>query len=44
MPLTVAQALRDLPVLSKAIVVAGSGGLDRTIRWTHIIDHLDMVP
>ncbi|MBI4731437.1 MAG: PucR family transcriptional regulator ligand-binding domain-containing protein [Chloroflexi bacterium] len=44
MTLTVAQALRELPVLSKARVVAGSTGLDRTIRWTHIIDHPDVVP
>jgi purine catabolism regulator len=44
MPLTVAQALRELPVLSKARVVAGSAGLDRAIRWTHIIDHPDVVP
>lgn len=44
MPLTVAQALREIPVLSKARVVAGSAGLDRTIRWTHIIDHPDVVP
>ena len=35
MTLTVAQALRELPVLSKAVVVAGSSGLDRTIRWTN---------
>jgi len=44
MSLTVAQALNELPVLSKARVVAGSSGLGRTIRWTHIIDHPDVVP
>ena len=44
MPLTVSRALRELPVLSKARVVAGSVGLDRTIRWTHIIDHPDVIP
>jgi len=44
MPLTVARALPDLPVLSKARVVSGTGVLDRTIRWTHIIDHPDEVP
>jgi purine catabolism regulator len=36
--------LSELPVLSKAQVVAGSRGLDRTIRWTHIIDHPDVIP
>ena len=44
MPLTVAQALREIPILSKARVVAGSTGLNRIIRWTHIIDHPDVVP
>ena len=44
MPLTVAQALNELPVLSKARVVAGLSGLDRIIRWTHIIDHPDVIP
>jgi purine catabolism regulator len=44
MTLTVAQMLRELPVLSKAQVVAGSGGLDRAVRWTHIIDHPDVTP
>ncbi len=44
MTLTIAQALQQIPVLSKAVVVAGSRGLDRPIRWTHIIDHPDVVP
>lgn len=44
MPLTLSQALQTIPVLSKAKVVAGSKGLDRNIRWTHIIDHPDVVP
>ena len=44
MPLTLSQALQTIPILSKARVVAGSRGLDRTIRWTHIIDHPDVVP
>lgn len=44
MPLTLAQALQELPVLSEAKVVAGSGGLDRIVRWTHIVDHPDVVP
>ncbi len=44
MPLTLSQALKTIPVLSKARVVAGSQGLERTIRWTHIIDHPDVVP
>jgi purine catabolism regulator len=44
MPLTIAQALREIPILSKAKVVAGYSGLNRVIRWTHIIDHPDVVP
>ncbi len=44
MSLTVAQALRELPILSSAQVVAGSSGLERAIRWTHIIDHPDATP
>ncbi len=44
MPLTLSQALKELPVLAKAKVVAGSGGLDRVVRWTHIIDHPDILP
>ncbi len=44
MTLTIAQALHELPILSKAQVVAGASGVDRTIRWTHIIDHPDVVP
>jgi PucR family transcriptional regulator, purine catabolism regulatory protein len=44
MPLTVSRALTQLNVLAKAKVVAGSKGLDRTIRWTHIIDHPDVIP
>ena len=38
MPLTLAEALHALPVLSTAQVVAGRKGLQRTIRWTHIVD------
>lgn len=37
MSLTVREAL-SLNVLKNAIVVAGKGGLDNPIRWTHIID------
>jgi purine catabolism regulator len=44
MTLTIAQALHELPILSKAQVVAGASGVERTIRWTHIIDHPDVVP
>lgn len=34
--LTVAEAL-ELPILGKAQVVAGSGGLSRGIRWVHTV-------
>ena len=44
MGLTIAQALSELPILSKARVVAGDIGLHHIIRWTHIMDHPDLVP
>ena len=44
MPLTIEQALHEIPVLTTAEVVAGHCGLDRVIRWTHIVDHPDVVP
>ncbi len=44
MSLTVAQALRELPILESAQVIAGHRGLGRVIRWTHIVDHPDVVP
>jgi len=40
--LTVKQAL-ELDVLHDVKVVAGSGGLDRQIRWCHIIDNPEIV-
>jgi len=43
MPLTVGEALRTLPVLSSAQVVAGKDGLERSIRWTHIVDHAEVL-
>ena len=43
MPLSVAEALRSLPILSEARVVAGENGLQREIRWTHIIDKAKML-
>lgn len=39
MPLTIAEALETLPVLASAQVVAGAAGLNRAIRWTHIVDN-----
>lgn len=38
MSLTVREAL-SLNILKEAEVVAGRGGLDNPIRWTHILDH-----
>lgn len=43
MPLTVADALKELEVLSEARVVAGHKGLNRIIRWVHIVDIPDVV-
>lgn len=36
--LTVAKALQELPVFARARVVAGHAGLEREIRWVHIVD------
>jgi purine catabolism regulator len=44
MLLTLAVALKELEILKDAVVVAGSGGLNRAIRWTHIIDFPDVAP
>ncbi|MGQ9584873.1 MAG: PucR family transcriptional regulator [Anaerolineae bacterium] len=44
MPLTVADALRELPVFSQAWVVAGKQGLQRVIRWAHVVDIPDVAP
>ncbi len=44
MPLTIEQALKEIPVLSAARVMAGEQNLGQIIRWTHIIDHPDVVP
>ncbi|RPI24223.1 MAG: PucR family transcriptional regulator, partial [Chloroflexota bacterium] len=44
MPLTIEQALNEIPVLKMARVVAGSNNLVHAIRWTHIIDHPDVIP
>ncbi len=43
MSLTLDEALHALPVLSSAQVVAGHGGLQRAIRWTHIIDNVEVL-
>ncbi len=42
MPLTVADALNELEVFSEAQVVAGHGGLNRVIRWTHLVEVPDV--
>ena len=44
MPLTLASALKELDTLSQASVVAGRGGLDGVIQWTHIVDFPDVAP
>ncbi len=44
MPLTIRKALAELDVLSKAKVVAGQEGLDRVIRWVHVVDIPDIAP
>ena len=43
MALTFGDALQTLPVLSSAQVVAGKNGLSRVIRWTHIVDHAEVL-
>src|SRR4030067_3572325 len=44
MPLTIERALKEIPVLKSAKVVAGGQNLNNIIRWTHIIDHPDVLP
>ena len=41
--LTFGEALRTLPVLARAEVAAGANGLERPIRWTHIVDHAEVL-
>jgi len=41
-PLTVAGALKEIEVLSRARVVAGHGGLNRRIQWAHVVDIPDV--
>ncbi len=42
MPLTVADALNELEIFSEAQVVAGHRGLNRVIRWTHLVEVPDV--
>jgi len=44
MPLTLASALKELDILSQSRVIAGRGGLDSVIQWTHIVDFPDVAP
>jgi purine catabolism regulator len=44
MPLTIEQALDEISFLKSAKVVAGRENLKNVIRWTHIIDHPDVLP
>jgi PucR family transcriptional regulator, purine catabolism regulatory protein len=44
MALTLKFALQHLDILAQARVVAGEGGLDRPIRWAHIVDLPDVSP
>jgi purine catabolism regulator len=43
MSITIAEALQNLPILSSARLVAGAGGLNHPICWTHIVDDADIV-
>ena len=44
MALTLEFALQHLDILAQARVVAGEGGLERPIRWAHIVDLPDVSP
>lgn len=44
MALTLKFALHHLDILAQARVVAGEGGLERPIRWAHIVDLPDVSP
>jgi PucR family transcriptional regulator, purine catabolism regulatory protein len=44
MQLTIETALKEIAILSRAEVVAGSGGLNRPLYWTHIVELPDVMP
>ncbi len=44
MALTIHKALRELPILSTAQLTGGKGGVERVIRWTHIVDNPELIP
>ena len=44
MQLTIETALKEIPILAQAEVVAGDGGLNRSLRWTHIVELPDVAP
>ena len=44
MALTLSYALQNFPIFSQAAVVAGHKGLQRTVRWAHIVDLPDVEP
>lgn len=44
MTLTIKTAMEELPILSTLEVVAGHGGINNIINWTHIVDQPDMIP
>jgi purine catabolism regulator len=44
MAITLKEALENLPILSEARVVAGHFGLERVVRWAHIVDLPDVTP
>jgi PucR family transcriptional regulator, purine catabolism regulatory protein len=44
MTINISEALKELPILSTAKVVAGLNSLNREIRWTHIVDNPDVLP
>ena len=44
MQLTIETALQEIPILARAEVVAGAGGLTRPLRWTHIVELPDVAP
>jgi PucR family transcriptional regulator, purine catabolism regulatory protein len=44
MQLTIETALNEIAILARADVVAGSGGLNRALHWTHIVELPDVMP
>jgi PucR family transcriptional regulator, purine catabolism regulatory protein len=44
MSLTINEILEDIPLFSEAVCVAGMNGLNNQVKWTNIINDLEIIP